>query len=404
MQNSSPVPIYRSSLATYARSLDPALLRAMRISESAIVVTESIVVIAKALTDLSDPRPWEEKIEACFPDDGEALAEVVTSFLEEFDGNRAKTWLEQFNGDSYRRFVEKLLGAAQYRLFIEAFKEDAASLALAFRRAARALMPFAIAWSDATTLVSRNQIKPANRAQLLAFNAIEMMVSLDSFIGEKVLASLPMALTGATDADLESWSKDEVGDLVTEFRARVTEASTRRVERANSALVRKIRGARDALRYSEDGVSQAANSLIELLDRIMREAFPPSVVLTWVDANLPDEPDLSHVKDEVRQPTKRAEALCFVYGGGPVDSARAETQYDDGTGPSVMHDILARVLVSARNKLQKLKHADSGTPAEREQLASVLSALEGALMLGLSIGGVSADSETPDFPAFPQGD
>ncbi|MFE1076047.1 hypothetical protein ACFW5W_33160 [Streptomyces sp. NPDC058783] len=377
----------------------------MRISESAIVVTESVVVIAKALIDLSDPRPWQEKIETCFPDDGEALTKVVTSFLEEFDGDRAKRWIEQFNGDSYRRFVEKLLGAAQYRLFIEAFKEDAASLALAFRRAARALMPFAIAWSDATTLVSRNQIKPANRAQLLAFNAIEMMVSLDIFMGERVLASLPMTLTGATDADLESWSKDEVGDLVTEFRARVTEASTRRVERANSALVRKIRGARDALRYSEDGVSQAANSLIELLDRIMREAFSPGIVLAWVDANLPDEPDLSHVKDGVRQPTKRAEALCFVYGGGPVDAARAETQYDDGTGPSVMHDILARVLVSARNKLQKLKHADSGTSAEREQLASVLSALEGALMLGLSIGDVSADSaETPEFPGLPQED
>ncbi|MPY36732.1 hypothetical protein FNH09_37595 [Streptomyces adustus] len=365
------------------------------------MITETVVVIAKVLTDPNDQRPWQEKIEDCFPDGGEALSQTLLSLGDDFEAEKTKAWLEQFNGQTYQKFAEKLLGAAQYRLLIEAFKEDAAALVLALRRAARALMPFAIAWRDATTLVSQNQIKPASRAQLLTFNTVDLMVSLDKFMGEKLFASLPMSLTGATEADLASWSKDQVDDLVADFRALVTEASTRRVERANSALVRKIRGARDALRYSEDGVSQAANSLIELLDRIMREAFPPSVVLAWADENLPDEPEMTHInKQGVRQPTKRAEALCFVYGGGSVDALRIENQYDDGVGPSVFHDILARVLVSARNKLQKLKHTDGGTPEEREQLSSLLAALEGGLMLGLSIGGISADiPNAPELPA-----
>ncbi|MEU0039997.1 hypothetical protein [Streptomyces sp. NPDC006333] len=327
------------------------------------------------------------------------MLDTLTTISDDFEEEKTKAWLEQFNGPSYQKFVKKILGAAQYRLLIKAFKEDAAVMALALRRVTRALMPFSIAWHDAKTLVSQNQIKPANRAQLLDFNTVDLMVSLDKFLGEKVLSVLPMSLTRATEADLASWSKDEVDGLVTNFRALVTEASTKKVERANSSLVRKIRGARDALRYSEDGVSQAANSLIELLDRIMREAFPPNVVLAWTAENLPDEPEMTHIKQGVRQPTKRAEALCFVYGASSVHEGRMENEYDDGTGPGVFQDLLARVLVSARNKLQKLKHADGGTEEEREQLSSVLAALEGGLMLGLSFGGVSADtSSVPQLP------
>ncbi len=56
-----------------------------------------------------------------------------------------------------------------------------------------------------------------------------------------------------------------------------------------------------------------------------------------------------------------------------------------------MHDVLARVIVTARTKLQKMKHADGGTREEREQLLRILVAIEGALMLGLSLGRVSAD-------------
>ncbi|WP_143063761.1 hypothetical protein [Streptomyces sp. Ag109_O5-10] len=382
------------------RSLDPALLAALRIRESAILVAEAVVTVAKALTDPGDSRPWQEKIESCFVDDGERLERIISSVVEEFGGvEEVKTWLENFNGDSYRKFAEKLLGAARYRLLIQAFQEDAAVLALAVRRGVRALMPFAIAWGDALSLVSKNQIKPASRAQFLAFNAVDMVLGLDAFLGEKVLSSLPMARATGGGADLEEWKKEESDDLVAKFRKLVTESSMRRVERANSSLVRKIRGARDALTYSEDGVSQAANSLIELIDRIMREAFPPSVVLAWVDTNFPDEPETTHIQDGVRKPTKRAESLCFIYGGEPV-LPREPTQFDDGTGPSPLHDVLARVLVSARNKLQKMKHFDSGSPEEREQIGAVLSALEGALMLGLAIGGVSADkTHLPELPA-----
>ncbi|MFD5307312.1 hypothetical protein [Streptomyces rochei] len=400
MQSPIVVGTYQSSIATFTRTLEPSLLAALRIDESVVLVTETLVSICKALTNSADTRPWQERIEDCFANtDDEDLRKILIAFTEEFQGDKPKNWIENFKSQTYRSFVERLLGAARYRLLVNAAKEDGAVVALAFRRGVRALMPFAVAWNDALSLMSKEQLKAANRADVLAVNAIQMVISIDDFLGEKVLSSLPMEVTAASSTDLAAWAPDGPDDLVPQFRALVTEASAKRVERANSPLVRKIRGARDALRYSEDGVSQAANSLIELLDRIMREAFPPAEVLLWVDNNLPDEPGLTHLKDGNRAPTKRAEALCFVYGGGPVVAGEA-TALDTGEGPSFLHDVVALVLVSARNKLQKLKHADSGTQEEREQLMMVLAALEGALMLGLTIGGISAEySVPPELPA-----
>ncbi|MEU9663466.1 hypothetical protein [Streptomyces chartreusis] len=400
MQGSITVGPYRSSIATFTRSLEPSLRAALRIDESMVLVTEALVSACAALTDSSDTRPWQEKIEDCFADfDEEKLEKTLKAFIEVCEADEPKNWLEKFKNANYKKFVERLLGAAQFRLLVNAVMEDGAVVALAIRRAVRALMPFAVAWGDALSLMTKEQLKTANRMDVLAINAVQVVVSIDGFLGEKLLSTLPMEVTTATESDLTGWTPDGIDDLVLQFRTLVTEASAKRVERANSPLVRKIRGARDALAHSEDGISQAANSLIELIDRIMREAFPPDTVLAWIDGNLPDEPGLTYFKDGQRAPTKRAEALCFVYGGGPV-VPRDANQYDTGEGPTFLHDVVALGLTSARNKLQKLKHADKGTPQEREQLMAVLSALEGALMLGLTIGSMSAEPAPPlELPA-----
>lgn len=400
MQGSISPSNYQSSIATFTRSLEPSLLAALRIDESSVLVMEVIVSICRILTDSGDPRPWQDKLEDGFANiDEEKLESLVRVFSEELDGGKPKNWVERFRSENYRGFVERLMGAARYRQLTNAVREDGAVFALALRRGVRALTPFAVAWGDAVGLMSKDQLKAANRADILALNAVQVLVALDDFLGEKLLSTLPMEVTAATSSDMDVWAPDGPDALASQFRTFVSDASVKRVERANSPLVRKIRGARDALAYSADGVSQAANSLIELLDRIMRESFAPADVLLWVDGNLPAEEGLTHIKDGQRAPTKRAEALCFVYGGGPV-IPQAPNKFDDGDGPTFLHDVLALVLVSARNRLQKLKHADGGTQEEREQLMAVLAALEGALMLGLTIGGLSADAVPPqELPA-----
>ncbi|MBA2950093.1 hypothetical protein [Streptomyces himalayensis] len=400
MQEPTPVTVYQSSFAACTRTLDPGLLETLRISESAVLLMEAFVSLCKALTNDSDPRPWQERVEDCFSEvTEERLKEMVQAFVDECEGEQLQRWVERFKNQNYSSFAERLLGAATYKRFIDSLKQDGAVVALAVRRGVRALTPFIVAWNDAVKISSQNQLKDVQPANILAVNAVEMLVSLDDFLGEKVLAALPMELTSAKKSDLATLAPEGIDDLVASFRSMVAEASVKRVERRNSPLVRKIRGARDALRFSEDGVSQAANSLIELLDRIMRESFKPAEVLAWVDGNLPDGIDLTHEVQGQRRPTKRAEALCFVYGGDPI-MPREASDNDDGQGPDFIHDVIAISLVSIRNQLQKMKHADHGTPEEKVQLLSVLAALEGALMLGLTIGSLSAEPEpSEELPA-----
>ncbi|MFF1306570.1 hypothetical protein [Streptomyces sp. NPDC058307] len=400
MQEPIPVTVYQSSFAACTRTLDPGLLETLRISESAVLLMEAFVSLCKALTNDSDPRPWQERVEDCFSEvTEERLKEMVQAFVDECEGEQLQRWAERFKNQNYSSFAERLLGAATYKRFIDSLKQDGAVVALAVRRGVRALTPFVVAWNDAVKISSQNQLKGVQSANVLAVNAVEMLVSLDDFLGEKVLAALPMEVTGANESDLATLAPEGIDDLVASFRSMVAEASVKRVERRNSPLVRKIRGARDALRFSEDGVSQAANSLIELLDRIMRESFKPAEVLAWVDVNLPDGIDLTHEVQGQRRPTKRAEALCFVYGGDPI-MPREASENDDGQGPDFIHDVIAISLVSIRNQLQKMKHADYGTPEEKSQLLSILAALEGALMLGLTIGSLSAEPEpSEELPA-----
>ncbi|MFF8646436.1 hypothetical protein [Streptomyces sp. NPDC015345] len=257
MQSSRSIGSNQSSFAVYARSLDPALLAALNVDQSVVVLTETLVTVCKALTDSDDSRPRHQRLEDCLTSfDEDRFREIFTACEEQLKVDGPKHWVDKFKNESYKGFAERLLGAAQYRLLVIALNKDAAVVALAVRRGVRALAPFAVAWNDALSLTSKSQLKAASMTELLAVNAIQLVISLDDFLGAKVLAALPMETTAATSSDLAAWAPDGPDFLAAQCRNLVTEASARRVERANSPLVRKIRGARDALKYSEDGVSQ----------------------------------------------------------------------------------------------------------------------------------------------------
>lgn len=376
-----------SQVAAYARTLDPGVRHALRLDDASLLVVEALVTVSRAVNAPGDERPWLERLADVISErQFSELQEIGLAFRETFKTQGADEWIRRIRNEGYKVFAERLLGSAGYRAFLTAVKADAAVVALTVRRLVRGLAPFAAAWNEALALMTPAQLKRLDAKEVLGVNALQFVVQLDAFIGEKLLAPLPMDSTAATAEDLQAWNADDVAGLALRFRSVVSEASLRRVERASSPLVRKIRGARDALLHSEDGVSQAANSLIELIDRIMRETFPPPQVLAWIDANLPNEPGLTWLDKETPKPTKLGEALCFVSNCAPVEP-RTPSPYDNGEGPSLIQRVIASMFVSARNTLQQFKHADSGTPKEREELLHVLAALEGALMLGLTFGG-----------------
>ncbi|WP_079408599.1 hypothetical protein [Streptomyces sp. 3211] len=386
MQDPAAVGTRRSRIAEFLRQLDPDVRTALHFDDAAVISADLLISMCRALMDTGSGQPWQDRMESTFEEfDLSDLETGLDHILEQMqDTDTAISWLNSFKGVNYRTFALRLLGAADFRRLADAVKEDGAIVALAVRRGLRGLMPFAVAWSDAVGNMTENQRKAVSKTDIIGLEVVKMVIMADEAFGKKFVATLPMQLTAAIADDLVGWRPDDMTEIVSTIRHKVADSSAKRLERENSQLVRKIRGAKDALTHSEDGISQAANSLIELIDRIMREAFSNEEVMAWAEENLPDEPLLTHKdKDGKIKPTKRAEALCFVYRGGPT--AREANEHDNGQGPTLIHDVLARVIVATRTSLQKFKHDDAGTQEEKDQLLSLLAGLEGALLLGLSI-------------------
>lgn len=393
---------HRSRFASRARGLDPSLLSALRVDEVMLSCCDVVVTVCGVLMDSDDPRPWQQRLKSCFTEVfEEAEADAVVKTLDALgtmdDQQSVSAWIKRTKNVGYTAFARRLVGAAEYDRLENALKEDAAVVALAVRRGLRALMPFAVAWEDALAVMTRDQLAAVTKLDLLSVGALQLIASLDDQLGEKVMTALPMRTTHADDKDMRSLSASDLISVMDDLRVLVSDDSSRRIALANSYLVRKIEGARQALDHSVDGVSQAANSLIELIDRLLREAFDPGAVLNWVDANLPGDATLVWVRFDERRPTKRAEALCLVYGGGSV--ARPATADDDGMGPSLIHDVLARVIVTARDQLQRLKHADGDDEKDRQALRKVMASVEGSLMLGLRLGLVRSSTNARVEPA-----
>ncbi|GAA4759337.1 hypothetical protein [Streptomyces sanyensis] len=395
MQDPAVVGTRRSRVADFLRQLDPDIRAALHFDNAAVIGADLLISMCRALMDTGSDQPWQDRVESTFKKFDLSDVEIGFNYILEKiqDKDAAISWLNSFKGVNYRAFALRLLGAGDFRRLEDAVKEDGAIVALAVRRGLRGLMPFAVAWSDAVNNMTENQRKAVSKTDILGLEVVQMVIMADEAFGEKFVSTLPMQLTAATADDLAGWRPDDMTEIVSTIRHRVAESSAKRLERENSQLVRKIRGAKDALTHSEDGISQAANSLIELIDRIMREAFTKEDVMAWVEANLPDEPGLTFEKDGAVLANKRAEALCFVYRGGPT--AREASEHDSGQGPSLIHDVLARVIVATRTSLQKFKHDDDGTQEEKDQLFSLLAGLEGALLLGLSISQTGIKQDQP---------
>ena len=146
----------------------------------------------------------------------------------------------------------------------------------------------------------------------------------------------------------------------------------------DNSFLRKLRGAQDALEHSSDPVSQSANSIVELVDRILRTAFGKDEVVDWIIEQMSERFDeLTYPKG----PTKLGESLCFVYAGGEVGSF------------SPIHEVLARAIVELRTQMQKLKHSDRCSEEEVELANDGLAALRMLLWAAMTYGWRVADPE-----------
>lgn len=395
-------PVGQSRIAAEFRLLPGHAVAPLKVDPVLILVVDMIVTACVLLVDDDDVRPWHERlgdleylIEGVV-DDPAVLDDFVQRMERFADPNNGdlQRWIAKAKSQGGQRFVARLLGTARYTRLANALKADAAPVLIAVRRGLRWALPFTVAVDDCAHLLPPGQVADIFRAcdprgngkTRVSISVLELLLQLDGHLDRAVELGVPLPQATTRVDERQSLDVGDMQQLARELRQVIERQSRGLVGEMSQALANKIQGARDALDHSADPVSQAANSLIELIDRLLRQAFPAEVVMEWARENLPDDLATTLVYqhgDELR-PTKYGQALCFAYAGRRIEQR------------SPFNEIAAAGLIAARTQLQKLKHADAGTEAEKEQMLGLLSAVEAYLVLAIRMSwslGSDADLE-----------
>jgi len=371
-----------SSVVRVARRLSANQLRILGITDFQLDVADLFFGAIQMLLDDRDPRPMEDRLE-----DLEERAQEIFGPLDEghleIGEAEVPRWLRQASAPVYGRFMRRFLGAAGTHQLISAFREDGEVLAVAVRRCLRYLLPVAAAADRCIRVLSPRQQAEIDGLEALASStALGLVVKLDLMITEFETNGVHLDPGVARPSELVDLP-GPVGEVARSVDPQVSDQSAEILQDLGSMLTRKVRGARDALAYSSDPISQAANSIIELVDRMLRNAFDTDDVLEWIDSHFPSRStQLTHVKQGRREPTKRAQALCFAFAG------EAPQEHP------LFHELAAAAIIAARNGLERLKHADHGTEDEKQELIGHLQAVEGSIVLVSRIAWVGAEESS----------
>lgn len=385
----------RSCLASELRQLPERLRNTLELRDWVIDTVDVLISALIAIADSADSRTVRERLGSLF---AESSDDQATYCADEFDREltdwaqhldtisetELPQWTKRLAGDgSWKRFARRLLGARSYDRLARAIQDDLSAIAGGFRHIVQIAQPFAVAFDDVLSVLTPEQIKGVDdTCDWAAISALRFLLQLDVVIGRYIESSFDWS---SFQFDQISIDQSDFAEMVRRIRGVAAGPTRERLAELDARLAAKISGAQDALRLSADGVSQAAHSLVELVDRILRTAFPDPAVFSWLDASGRTDEDLTYEADDGRRrPTKRAQALCFAYAGRPADQR------------SAIHEMVAMGLVSARTQLQALKHADHGNESEVQRVMVLMSAVEGFLTLALRIGWATLNEEEVD--------
>lgn len=371
-------------MAAELSRMSPNVRSALGLSAELIVCVDVIITAIRILVDVEDRRPWSEKLESLSGVvegiDQQRVDEFIAG-LQHLESDGTQDLLKKLKSDDYRRFVQKLIGAARFDRLKQALQLDGAFIIVGVRRAIRHFLPLAAALDDCLSALSPEQISSIEGANDLGPSLLRAVVLIDSTLDGALGLGLPVEHVPTRPGELDLIS-DDVEALLVQLRDVVAGLSRTALLQLSGNLSRKVKGARDVLDVSDDGVSQAANSLIEFIDRLLRDSFNEELVIDWVNDWRKNPTDLFYTDRNGRvRPTKKAQALCFVYGGRPID------------GVSVFHELTALSLAQARSELQRLKHADLGRPEEIAEIRRLISVVEGFIVFAVQVGWSGADDD-----------
>lgn len=378
----------KSALARELVRLRPSTRTRLGLHDEIIVVLDCLIAVIRALDDPEDQRPWPERLDSVFGWLETAMTDrgVDDTYFDNLVGgiNRIAEdgFVEQIKRippESSKRFLHRLIGEGAYTRLVRAAQDDGSIALSAVRKGLRKLMPLALAFDDSVSFLTAEQIAEVEGMDKLAKSALTLAIELDTMLEQ--IATKNLSVDDLTVSDTALDAAESIEALLASVQETLIGQSRQALEELSERLSRKIQGARDVLDVSADGNSQAASSLVEFVDRLLRDAFDDATVLQFVSERFPNQADLTYDRNGRLAPTKKAQALCFVYAG------------QTSTDPVPLLELSAGGVVTARSALQAIKHADKGTEEEANKVREAIRAVEGFFVFAVRVGWASADSD-----------
>lgn len=382
----APIGIYRptgrSAFAKQVVELPTEVRKALGLNDYVVAITDRVVSFCTAINEGNGLQPRQRLAAALAdtftPDDDSEFAARTLTYVT--DQSLAEL-VSQMRRADRKRFLNQSLGTAAYDSFWREAEKDMRAVLRAMRTGAELLRPWALAMDDALLNLSSTQQKTSGIESPLGVSLFTMALDVDRMIGTTLASKTGLKFPQSLEkVRIDS---EEIEGAIVQVRDVIRGQADENIAALGDVFARKIRGARDALTYSADGVSQAANSLVELLDRIARETFSEDEVLSWIQHNSVE--GATYEDEGKTRPSKQAQFLCLAWAGAPPRVAAPGT-WD-------LPAITAYSLQNIRKSLQKLKHADQGTKEERGQLVSLLDGIEATLFLMVQASWATAGIE-----------
>lgn len=365
-------PVGRSVLVKRVATLPVLVRRAIGVNDYVVALVDSIVTMCSIVLEESDV-PLVQRLAEAEEEIG-AFKESpawITDALQHASDAALADWVARLQRADHQKILNRLLGTATFNAIKRDAQTDARIILMAARVGARVLRPWALAMDDALGVLTQAQREEIGFPQAISTSLFGLALNADEVLGTTL--SSDVGLVFPENVENHVLESSEVEAAMGQFRTLLRARADENLADLSDVFARKIRGARDALEHSADGVSQAANSLVELIDRIARDAFSEREVLEWLRGNGLDDDRHIYSAGGRDRPTKRGQLLCLAWAGAPIS---AQT-----TGTVNFQKVAAYALLNIREGLQKLKHADEGTDEERVLLGQFLDAIEATTVL-----------------------
>lgn len=377
-------PVGRSAMVERVMLLPRPVRKVLGANDYIIAAVDSLVTFCAIVLEESDAPLPQRLIDG--QSEFAALQEPpewITAAVSEITDTELADWAKRLQHADRKKVLNRLLGTATFTQLRQDMTADARVVLTALRVGVSFIRPWALAMDDSLNVLTQAQKDEVGVPRALVASLFGIVLNFEELLG--VALADEIGLKFPSESEKPFLTEIEIQTAMQQLRKLVRASADENLTDLSEVFSRKMRGARDALDFSVDGVSQAANSLVELIDRIAREAFTEDEVATWLQDNGLFDEHHTYEAEKKRRPTKRSQLMCLAWAGSQIVASEVD--------PINLQKIAALSLLNVRDSLQKLKHSDKDTADERALLTQYLGTIEGTIMLMVKVCWITAGRE-----------